>query len=161
MIGVSGTTGYGISTHTEMLSDLHVESLLTASDEDSGLCVLLAGSTGLKLFVDPRANLRIADLLSDESTRDYLLEQLKGCRVPHVTSLLDRKHENRVANAVVSFLKDLKEYSPTTLISFDPGEPWVRRLRLHAIKSIFKGGRAKLNAHQSMDWSKNRVVFWP
>ncbi|MES9851794.1 MAG: carbohydrate kinase family protein [Candidatus Thiodiazotropha sp. L084R] len=138
MIGVSGTAEYGIPTHQETLTNLHIESLLPASDRSSGLCVSLATSNGRKLFVDPGANLQIADYLNDKEKRAFLLSQLQGARVIHVTSLFDRENEQNVSEAVASFLTDLKQNSPDTLISFDPGDLWASAHSEKAVSQIFR-----------------------
>jgi len=138
MIGVSGNAEYSIPTHQKRLTDLHIESLLPASEENPGLCVSLASPNGRKLFVDPGANLKIASLLNDATKRVELLEKLNGCRVIHVTSLFDIENEWNVAEAVASFLHDLKKCSPSTLISFDPGDLWASSHNEKTVNRIFK-----------------------
>jgi ribokinase len=137
MIGTSGITGYELPSHADALRALHIEPLLMPLDEASGLCVSLASPTGRKLFVDPGANLRIADFLYEESNRGWLLEQLRECRILHVTSLLDQRGEDKVAQAIGSFILDLRERNQSIVISFDPGAPWVTPPRPKAVDEIF------------------------
>jgi len=139
MIGAAGSiSGYGLPTHNEVLERLNISSLIENFEDDSGLCVSLASSTGRKLFVDPGANYRIAEFLTDKNQREILIDSLQDCRILHLTSLLDREGENKVAKAVLSFLKDIRARNKSVIISFDPGDPWVKAVGVQAIKGIFE-----------------------
>ncbi len=141
LIGAAGDTReFGLREgHAAALSSVHVESLFSTHAEEPGMCVSLTSPTGRQLFVNPGANTRIVEQLSDPEQRETLLEALRGCRVLHVTSLLENPYspDDVIAKAVVDLITDARDLNSSLLVSLDPGDPWVMARNRPPVRALF------------------------
>jgi sugar/nucleoside kinase (ribokinase family) len=136
MIGVSGDVARDGLTrpHAEALQRAGVRFLGVASTDIAGTCGSVSSANGRKLWTDPGANVRIPDVLHDR-----LLGEIRGCRLLHISSLLEPlgSTEFEVAAAVANFVERFRADNAGSLITVDPGAPWARDCLATAVSRIF------------------------
>jgi sugar/nucleoside kinase (ribokinase family) len=120
-VGVAGRLPVPGTPIPARLRDLGVDTALLreASGELSGVCLSLVEDGERTLLVHPGANDRMAAHL--ESEFDVVVEYLSAARTVHVTSFLDP----RTPVVLAEILAAVRDRSPDTLLSFDPGHVWA------------------------------------
>ena len=119
-VGVAGRVpGPGLSAVAH-LQALGVDHEMVFRDEQHlcGVCFSFTEHGERTLLTHAGANDAMADHL--ERSFDDLVGYLASARVVHVTSLLDE----RTPPVLLALLQAVKQVSPETLISFDPGHVW-------------------------------------
>ncbi|AWZ08177.1 MULTISPECIES: PfkB family carbohydrate kinase [unclassified Streptomyces] len=119
-VGVAGRVpGPGLSA-IDQLRGLGVDHPFVFRDDDHlcGICFSLTEDGDRTLLTHAGANSAMADHLA--RSFDEVVAYLATARVVHVTSFLD----DRTPAALLATLRAVKEASPATLISFDPGHVW-------------------------------------
>ena len=152
IIGVSGAVGDGLHRgHVDTLATVGVEDLTLASFSEAGLCRSETGPNGRELLTSPGANREIARHLGIGRTNPELLDAIAGLRILHVTSLIEDSEQtesSQIAESVADFMSEVRRRNPDVLITVDPGELWVRRVRSSAVARIFRQADVVLLNHQ-------------
>jgi sugar/nucleoside kinase (ribokinase family) len=135
--GATSTTGLARS-HVEELRSLGITALVETVAETAGVCVALASPSGRRLFTNPGANRSLGAYLDRPATRSDLLNQLNGTAIVHVTSVVEPDPDDEpITGAVDRFVADLRDLSPRTRISLDPGALWTQRAERPAVAALF------------------------
>jgi sugar/nucleoside kinase (ribokinase family) len=119
-VGVAGRVpGPGLSA-VQQFETLGVDHSFVFRDDDHlcGVCFAYTENGERTLLTHAGANAAMADHI--ESAFDELVAYLATARVVHVTSFLD----DRTPSRLLAVLEAVKQASPATLISFDPGHVW-------------------------------------
>jgi sugar/nucleoside kinase (ribokinase family) len=120
-VGVAGrlpVPGPQIAQRLRQLN-VDVEHLREEPEELSGVCLSLVEDGERTLLVHPGANDRMAEHL--ESRFEEIVEYLSSARILHVTSFLDA----RTPTVLADVLAAVRDRSPETILSFDPGHVWA------------------------------------
>ncbi|MEV4516046.1 carbohydrate kinase family protein [Dactylosporangium sp. NPDC049525] len=120
-VGVAGRLPVPGAPVAERLHRLGVdtEHLRDAPGELSGVCLSLVEDGERTLLVHPGANDRMAEHL--ESRFEEVVGYLSAARIVHVTSFLDA----RTPAVLADVLAAVRDRSPETVLSFDPGHVWA------------------------------------
>ncbi|GAB3847439.1 carbohydrate kinase family protein [Dactylosporangium cerinum] len=120
-VGVAGRLPVPGAPILERLHRLGVdtEHLRVSAGELSGVCLSLVEDGERTLLVHPGANDRMAEHL--ESRFDEVVAYLSAARIVHVTSFLDA----RTPAVLADVLAAVRDRSPETVLSFDPGHVWA------------------------------------
>lgn len=119
-VGVAGRVpGPGMSA-VQQFETLGVDHSFVFRDDDHlcGVCFGFTENGERTLLTHAGANAAMADHI--DSAFDELVAYLATARVIHVTSFLDDSTPSRL----LAVLEAVKQVSPATLISFDPGHVW-------------------------------------
>lgn len=119
-VGVAGRVpGPGLSA-IHQLDTLGIDHPYVFRDDERlcGICFSLTEDGDRTLLTHAGANSAMADHLT--RSFDEVVAYLTTARVVHVTSFLDE----RTPAVLLAILHAVKEASPDTLISFDPGHVW-------------------------------------
>ncbi|BBC29217.1 hypothetical protein SGFS_005080 [Streptomyces graminofaciens] len=119
-VGVAGRVpGPGLSA-IRQLESLGVDHPFVFRDDDHlcGVCFAFTENGERTLLTHAGANAAMADHI--DAAFDDLVAYLATARVVHVTSFLD----DRTPRRLLDVLQAVKQASPGTLISFDPGHVW-------------------------------------
>ena len=120
-VGVAGRLPVPGAPVLERLRRLGVdtEHLRDEPGELSGVCLSLVEDGERTLLVHPGANDRMAGHL--ESRFEEIVAYLSAARIVHVTSFLDA----RTPAVLADVLAAVRDRSPETVLSFDPGHVWA------------------------------------
>ncbi|MFF1477303.1 PfkB family carbohydrate kinase [Streptomyces sp. NPDC058301] len=119
-VGVAGRVpGPGLSALAQMHA-LGIDHQMVFVDDTHlcGVCFSFTEDGERTLLTHAGANAAMADYL--ERSFDDLVGYLASARVVHVTSFLDE----HTPGVLLALLRAVKETSPSTRISFDPGHVW-------------------------------------
>ncbi len=137
-IGVSSNLSYGPrETHRDRLRRLLIDDLTYHSSAGPGLCVAKPSPLGRTLQIAPAANLEIASHLGNPR----ILDCAAKADILHLTSLLehpDAPGTSHVADAVAAFVRKVKRMNPDLIVSFDPGDPWVKMRHTDSLRSLYR-----------------------
>lgn len=119
-VGVAGRVPVlGMSALRELDAlGVDAEHVLSDSGSMCGVCFSFAEDGERTLLTHAGANAHMADYLRESFSA--IVEYLTRARVIHVTSFLD----DQTAGRLLEVLEAVKERSPLTRISFDPGHVW-------------------------------------
>ncbi|MGW5686305.1 PfkB family carbohydrate kinase [Nonomuraea sp. NPDC003754] len=119
-VGVAGQVPVLGMSVGRQLDNLGVDRrfVLDIEDQLCGICFSYAEDGERTLLTHAGANTCMAEYL--DVRFDAIVDYLASARVVHVTSFLD----NETAGRLVAVLSAVKEKSPATRISFDPGHIW-------------------------------------
>jgi sugar/nucleoside kinase (ribokinase family) len=123
-VGVAGRVPViGLSV-VQQLERLGVDSRYVRKDAEHlcGICFSYSEDGDRTLLTHAGANDRMTDFIEQEF--DNLVGYLASARIIHVTSFLD----DRTPGAMLALLREVKQTSQGTMISFDPGHVWSSQL---------------------------------
>ncbi|MEU0562869.1 carbohydrate kinase family protein [Dactylosporangium sp. NPDC006015] len=120
-VGVAGRLPVPGTPLTGRLRALGVDTGMLRDEprELSGVCLSLVEDGERTLLVHPGANDRMAAHLEVEF--EAVVEYLSAARIVHVTSFLDQLTPVVLADVLAA----VRERSPETVLSFDPGHVWA------------------------------------
>lgn len=130
-VGVAGRVPIPGMSSIQQLAGLGVDHAMVRHDNTRlcGICVSLQVDGERTLLTHAGANAYMAEHLQENF--DGIVKYLTSSRAVHVTSFLDPATAERLA----AVLRAVRERSPETVISFDPGHVWSSR-RTAAIDAI-------------------------
>jgi sugar/nucleoside kinase (ribokinase family) len=120
-VGVAGRMPVPGMSSTRQLQLLGIDDSGVRSHSDvlSGICFSLLADGERTLLTHAGANELMADYLDDDF--EAVVKYLSAARVVHITSFLDPRTPRRMR----AVLEAVRQCSPDTMISFDPGHVWA------------------------------------
>ncbi|MFI5914348.1 PfkB family carbohydrate kinase [Dactylosporangium sp. NPDC051541] len=120
-VGVAGKMPIPGMSSTRQLELLEIDNAGVRRHTDvlSGICFSFVTAGERTLLTHAGANELMADYLEDDF--EAVVKYLSAARVVHVTSFLDPRTPSRMR----AVLEAVRQCSPDTLISFDPGHVWA------------------------------------
>jgi len=113
-------------------------SFVRGSENVTGRCVseVVAKDSHAERFLLtwPGANLEIWDLIHDKF--EELVRYLARARVVHISALIDLEGSDALANLLAELVEAVREASPHTTISCDPGYVWSHAYSLGASRIL-------------------------
>jgi sugar/nucleoside kinase (ribokinase family) len=140
-MGVEGATGANLPSFSDWLDRREINRRLVFQNKDkrAASCIALTYQGQRSLLTYPGANVDAGHFFSESYER--ILDFLAHCRRVHITSFFDE-----VSPTIISGLvSDLRELSPLTDISLDPGLRWISTRRDYVISLMGLVDTAFLN----------------
>jgi sugar/nucleoside kinase (ribokinase family) len=119
-VGVAGRVPVPGLSSLALLGRLGVDHTHVRAEEDRtcGLCFSFAAGGERTFLTFPGANTGLADLI--DARFDALCGYLASARIVHLAAPLDDRSPGRL----LALVRAVKQASPGTLVSFDPGHGW-------------------------------------